>query len=226
MRPGSTGKGLNEYVAAANTKLDRATFCKALREFLSKQQFATNVDESQIHALYEISLDHHRHVNATEEIRRDKLAKDWNHRKKLIANTKAKLAATHGVLHAAAIDKKWPSTAEFADAVLIRLIRFQKSLDREILDIETRQRAQAAMIKARPLKTMRDTYVGELYRHIVRTFHNLPTKNRQVLIAAAMYGAREFSPKEVADDVLARIPMMISRAKVSLDRETLDDWDV
>jgi hypothetical protein len=76
------------------------------------------------------------------------------------------------------------------------------------------------MLRALSLKTLRDGYVAELDNYVGKIV--LPRslkKDQHVLIAGTMAAAHAFTKKEKSDDVVARIPMAISRARRRIDQD-------
>lgn len=111
--------------------------------------------------------------------------------------------------------------------IITQLDSLRNQLDSDFYGIRHSIDLRKRRVRDYSRKNLTDDFVKHLDVFIGNEFSSLDTKNREILIAAALAGARVFTPRELSSpvDTLKRIPMKISRAKKH-HREAFEEGQV
>src|ERR1035437_1943634 len=111
--------------------------------------------------------------------------------------------------------------------IITQLDSLRKQLDLDFYDIRHSIALRKRRVRDYSRKNLTDDYVKHLDVFIGNEFSSLDTKNREILIAAALAAARVLTQEELSSpvDTLKRIPMKVSRAKKH-HREAFEEGQV
>jgi hypothetical protein len=220
MRLNGEGKTPADYVDEASSPLKRDQFELDLRGFLRQHSSRLNLSGDHVQVLFEISDEYCRNYNAIFTMKKDRLARDWKQRQRLMNAILKKLDKFRESLEGTTSELQGPSTALFARSVAKRLIQVRTQLRDEFEEIKHSEQLDRGMLKALSIKTLHTCYVAELNHYTEKVaFPDVKQKERDVLLAATKLAAQVFTAGEKRGDIVGPIPMARSRAKEFIRRE-------
>jgi hypothetical protein len=208
-----------EYIEGADTGVTRESFEQAFRTFFKESFDKTDPAQNLLRQLTPEQMDgfftiadsylRERVGTPTTKTKRE-LLDDYRHCEKLMKGTEKRINELRDYAQQFLITGR-SRTAPVARHIIAHVER----LDSDLYDIRHSVDLHKRRVPKFLVKALTHEYVMELETFIENEFSTLDRKNRDILIAAALAGARVFTQKELmgGDDLLGRIPMKVSRAK-------------
>jgi hypothetical protein len=203
----------DEYIEQVSTGVTRESFEKAFRSFGPVQHLLPLIDKNAMDILFEIADHYLHHYFGVRAMDKRLLCQDYGTWEKLLSGTDSRLEELQNFMQSF-IRSGRPRTSSRARAMLKETRAFHRKLDNRFLGEEFRIRGWQFLLSVLNGKTAVYEYTPDLEAFIKGEFSKLHREDKDVLIAAAMAGARMYTAAERADPcVVNRIPMQVSRAK-------------
>jgi len=216
----------DEYMEKAMPGVTRASFEKGFRDFGPVQPLLKLIDTRAMDTLFRIVDEHLRYDISARAIDRRQWGQDYDRWLKLLDGADDKVAELETFVRS--FDQaRSPRTASGARAMLKQVRAFRGRMDRLFFQKEYQVRASRSVVERLYVKRAVYELTLDLDGFTVYNFPKLKTKDRQVILAAAMAGARMYTKTELEkSDVVARIPQQVSRAKRYYTKYYLDVGEI
>lgn len=207
----------NQPEDCIDTGITRESFERAFRKFLGHvtdpDAQGLRVFTEQMDGFFKIAdaFLRERYGSPSAERKRELLA-DYRKSGRLMKGVEQRLSELKKFADGFVTDR--PSRrGPIASYIISQVDEFAEEMDRNFYDIRHSIELQETRVPQLLVKTLTDEFISNLIIFIENEFPD--GKNRNILIAAAMVGARQFTAREMKEPgaLLGRIPEKVSRAK-------------
>lgn len=214
------GPGVEEYKEQYRSPLTYEQFRRSLNEYLRNHGAAELNDDELIRQIFELTVDCHKELFATEEMKKAFGSPDWRKRSAVAKRVTRDLDKLKSWLKTQS-GKDCPLTSSFVRLLLTRVHFVGEALD----DLDLYERGADSMVRNLLHSTSRKLrgsgpetgHIFVLNRYIAETLGNTQQAYRDQVIAACLVAGRlvfqSVSTTQAGKDILDTVPMKRSRAK-------------
>jgi hypothetical protein len=194
-----------DYRSSEGT-VDSNVFKKKLFAFVRQHNHSIVLSTEVQDALFEICTEFRQTVNGFFE--RDRVLSDYAASMDLCHKIVRELSKVRRSLHRSASDLSHPQTSQIAKLAASQLAAVHKRVEHVAEEIDLQTRLNHDMQRLARRKHATYEFVSDLDDYISQVYpaNAFLQKDRNIVLAGAMFAAGEFTPEEVRGDVLARIP--------------------